>query len=385
MAPGKLAPPAAAVKGREHHDSCSAARPGPPWRPLLMPSPIGVLLVNLGTPDAPHAPEVRRYLREFLSDPRVLDISPLGRWLLLNLIILPTRPARSAEAYRKVWRADGSPLLAFSRELHAGVRDALPDMQVELAMRYGNPSVAAGLKALRDGGCDRVVVFPLYPQYAASSTGSTVEAVYREAAALWNTPYLSIVPPFYDSPAFINAFAAVGRPVLDEFRPDHVLYSFHGLPERHMHKSDMSGQHCLRSADCCDQIVAANRHCYRAQCYSTARALTHALDLTPDTTSVSFQSRLGRAVWIRPYTDIVLPELARRGVRRVAVLCPAFVADCLETLEEIGIRAEEDFKKAGGEALKLVPSLNGHPAWVDAAAGLIRETAPRGHRLPIVA
>lgn len=342
-----------------------------------MPNPIGVLLVNLGTPDAPQAPEVRRYLREFLSDPRVLDISPVGRWLLLNLVILPLRPARSAEAYRKVWRADGSPLLAYSRALAEQVRAALPDMQVELAMRYGNPSIPAGLTALRDRGCDRIVVFPLYPQYAASSTGSTVEAVYRAAAGLWNTPYLTIVPPFYDDPGFIDAFAEVGAPVLAELQPDHVLYSFHGLPERHMHKSDVSGTHCLRSADCCATIVAANRHCYRAQCFSTARALTARLGLAPEMTTVSFQSRLGRAVWIRPYTDIVLPELARRGVRRVAVFCPAFVADCLETLEEIGIRAEEDFKKAGGESLRLIPSLNAHPSWVRAAADLVREAAPR--------
>jgi ferrochelatase len=347
-------------------------------------SSIGVLLVNLGTPDAPQAPEVRRYLREFLSDPRVLDISPLGRWLLLNLIILPRRPARSAEAYRKIWGPDGSPLLSHSRALCERVRAELPEYEVVLAMRYGNPSIAAGLKQLRDRGCDRVVVFPLYPQYAASSTGSSVEAVYREAAGLWNTPYLTVVPPFYVDPGFIDAFAAVGAPALAEFRPDHVLYSFHGLPERHMHKSDVSGTHCLRSDDCCAQIVSANRHCYRAQCYATARALTGRLGLDPATTSVSFQSRLGRAVWIRPYTDIVLPELARRGVKRVAVFCPAFVADCLETLEEIGIRAEADFKAAGGEALTLVPSLNAHPAWVSAAVDLIREAAPHGRRsLPV--
>lgn len=347
-------------------------------------SSIGVLLVNLGTPDAPQAAEVRRYLREFLSDPRVLDISPIGRWLLLNLIILPTRPARSAEAYRKVWGPDGSPLLSHSRALTEAVRAELPDMQVELAMRYGNPSIRAGLTALRARGCDRVVVFPLYPQYASSSTGSSVEAVYREAAALWNTPYLSIVPPFYEDPGFIDAFAQVGAPVLAEMQPDHVLYSFHGLPERHMHKSDVSGAHCLRSADCCETIVAANRHCYRAQCFATAKALTARLGLDPATTSVTFQSRLGRAVWIRPYTDIVLPELARRGVKRIAVFCPAFVADCLETLEEIGIRAEADFKAAGGEALRLVPSLNAHPAWVRAAIDLVREAAPQGHRrLPL--
>ena len=346
--------------------------------------PIGVLLVNLGTPDAPRAPEVRRYLREFLSDPRVLDISPLGRWLLLNLIILPLRPARSAEAYQKIWTAEGSPLLTHSRDLCERVRAAVPDLAVELAMRYGKPSIRAALTALRDRGCERIVVFPLYPQYAASSTGSTLEAVYREAAALWNTPYLSVVPPFYVDPGFIAAFAEVAAPVLAELRPDHVLYSFHGLPERHMHKSDVSGAHCLRSAGCCDAIVAANRHCYRAQCHATARALGAQLGLAPEETTISFQSRLGRAVWIRPYTDVVLPELARRGVKRVAVFCPAFVADCLETLEEIGMRAEADFRAAGGEALRLIPSLNAHPAWVSAAVDLIREAAPQGRRsLPI--
>jgi ferrochelatase len=344
---------------------------------------IGVLLVNLGTPDAPQTAEVRRYLRQFLSDPRVLDISPLGRWLLLNLVILPSRPARSAEAYRKIWRPDGSPLLVHTRDLTERVRAALPDLPVEMAMRYGNPSIAAGLAALRDRGCDRIVVLPLYPQYAASSTGSTAEAVYRTAAGLWNTPYITVVPPFYEHPGFIDAFAAVGAPVLAELRPDHVLYSFHGLPERHMHKSDMSGAHCLRDDNCCAAIVAANRHCYRAQCHATARALTARLGLDPGATTISFQSRLGRAVWIRPYTDIVLPELARRGVKRVAVFCPAFVADCLETLEEIGLRAENDFKQAGGEALRLVPSLNASPVWVDAVVDLIREAAPRGRSLPL--
>lgn len=361
--------------------------PPSPSGPLDLAGPaIGVLLVNLGTPDAPRAPEVRRYLREFLSDPRVLDISPLGRWLLLNLIILPRRPARSAEAYRKIWTAQGSPLLTHSRDLCERVRAALPGLEVELAMRYGRPSIRAGLAALRARGCERIVVFPLYPQYAASSTGSTLEAVYREAARLWNTPYISVVPPFYADEGFIAAFAEVAAPVLAELQPDHVLYSFHGLPERHMHKSDDTGAHCLRRADCCDAIVAANRHCYRAQCYATARALGARLGLAPEATTVSFQSRLGRAVWIRPYTDVVLPELARRGVRRVAVFCPAFVADCLETLEEIGMRAEADFKAAGGEALRLIPSLNAHPAWVRAAAELIREAAPRGRpRLPLAA
>jgi len=340
-------------------------------------STTGVLLVNLGTPDAPRSPEVRRYLREFLSDPRVLDIATPVRKALLELVILPTRPAASAEAYAKVWTEDGSPLLVFSEALSEGVAARLGDgFVVRLAMRYGSPSIAAGLRALREAGCDRLVVFPLYPHYASSSTGSTLEAVYRAAASEWNTPYLTIVPPFFADPRFIASFAAVAQPVLDELAPDHVLFSYHGLPERHIQKSDATGKHCLTHADCCAQMVPANRNCYRAQCYATTRALARALALAPEGHSTSFQSRLGRTPWIKPYTDLVLPELAKAGVRRIAVLCPAFVADCLETLEEIGIRAKADFLAAGGEDLRLVPSLNASAPWVETVASFVRERVP---------
>ncbi len=341
-----------------------------------MSESVGILLVNLGTPDAPRAPEVRRYLRQFLSDPRVIDINPVGRWLLLNLIILPTRPAKSAEAYAKVWGEDGSPLLVNGQALRDAVAERLDPLPVVLAMRYGNPSIAAGLDALHEQGCDHVVLLPLYPQYAASSTGSTVEEVYREAGQRWNTPFVTVVPPFYDDLRFIEAFAQVGQPVLDELEPEHVLMSFHGLPERHMRKSDPSGQHCLVQDDCCRKIGTHNRNCYRAQCFATARALAGRLGLPTLAWSVSFQSRLGRDPWIKPYTDHRLVELAKQGVKRLAVFCPAFVADCLETLEEIGIRADEDFRAAGGEQLRLVPSLNHHPAWVDAVVGLVEDALP---------
>jgi ferrochelatase len=194
----------------------------------------GILLINLGTPDAPDAASVRRYLREFLSDPRVLDIHPIGRALLLYLIILPTRPKRSAAAYRQIWTAEGSPLLVHSRALADALRERMPEHPIELAMRYGNPAIEPALTRLRERSCDRIVVVPLYPHYAASSTGSSVERVYRLAAKLWNTPYITVVPPFYEHPAFIAAFAGVGRPQLDALAPDHVLFSFHGLPERHV-------------------------------------------------------------------------------------------------------------------------------------------------------
>lgn len=333
----------------------------------------GLLLVNLGTPDAPTTGAVRTYLAEFLSDPRVIDINAAGRWLLLHGVILRTRPAKSAHAYQQIWDKDrGSPLLYHSQDLAAAVAARLGDgWAVALAMRYGNPSITAGLAELAT--CDRIVVLPLFPQYASSSTGSAVEAVYAAASRGAHVPSVAVVPEFFDDPGFIAAFAAVGRPVLDELRPDHVLFSFHGLPERHMTAIDRSGgQHCLQRADCCATITDVNRRCYRAQSYATAAALARALDLADGTHSVSFQSRLGRTPWIQPYTDVVLPELAQRGIKRLAVMCPAFVADCLETIEEIGMRARDQWQALGGERLELVPSLNATPAWADAVTALAR-------------
>lgn len=352
------------------------------------PHRSGILLVNLGTPDAPEPAPVRRYLREFLSDPRVIDINPIGRWLLLNLFILPFRPKRSAAAYRQIWTSEGSPLLVHGRELLAAMRERFPDHSIELAMRYGKPSIAAGLERLREQSCDQLVVLPLYPQYAASSTGSSVDRVYREAAARWNTPFIRVIPPFYDHPAFLAAFADVARAQLDALAPDHVLFSFHGLPERHVLAS-ADPKLCLANADCCERLVDGNRNCYRAQCFATARGLAAALGLgdahgPQQRWSISFQSRLGRTPWIKPFTDEVVPALARRGVRKLAVFSPAFVADCLETLEEIGIRARKDFLDSGGETLELVPSLNIHPSWLAAVEQLIREALPKPRSLPIV-
>jgi ferrochelatase len=332
----------------------------------------GILLINLGTPDAPRVPEVRRYLREFLSDPRVIDVPAPLRLALVHGIIAPFRASRSAAAYRLVWTERGSPLLSNGLELCDALRERLAGVPLELAMRYGRPTIASALQALRRSACDRVLVAPHYPQYASSSTGSSLEQVYDEAARRWNTPYLDVLPPFYDDARFLDACAAVGRPVLEALRPEHVLFSFHGLPERHCRKSDESGAHCLRSDDCCARIVAANRNCYRAQCFATARGLRERLALDASTSSITFQSRLGRTPWIRPYTDHVLPELVAAGKKRVAVMCPAFVADCLETLEEIGLRAVTQFTGAGGERLTLVPSLNATPRWVDAVADLAR-------------
>lgn len=338
------------------------------------PAKPGVLLVNLGTPDAPETPEVRRYLRQFLIDERVLDINAFARWCLVNLIIAPTRGPKSAEAYKKVWLDRGSPLLVHGRDLTEVVRTRLPEFEVELAMRYGNPSIDAGLTKLRDAGCDELVIMPLYPQYASSSTGSSLDAVYRAASKLWNTPFFSVVPPFYDHPGFIDAFVEVAKPKLDEQKPDHLLFSFHGLPVRHLQKSDPSGSHCWASDSCCDTIVSANRNCYRAQCFVTARMIAERLGMDESDYTICFQSRLSDG-WVTPYTDDVLVEVAKKGVKNLAVMCPAFVADCLETIEEIGMRAEEDFTEAGGERLELIPSLNATPTWADAVASMVREAA----------
>jgi len=222
---------------------------------------------------------------------------------------------------------------------------------------------------------DRIVVFPLYPQYSSAATGSSVERVFEIAAARWNTPYLQVVPPFYEHPAFLDACARVAAPVLSAGPADAVLFSFHGLPERQVKKSDESGSHCLASADCCDRIVEANRNCYRAQCFATARGLAERLGVPPDKRIVCFQSRLGRTPWIKPYTDELLTALPARGVRRAVILSPAFVADCLETLEELGIRAAATFRAAGGEELRVVPAVNSEDGWADGVVSLVREAS----------
>lgn len=328
----------------------------------------GFLLINLGTPDAASVPAVRRHLKEFLSDPRVLDINPFLRTLLLYGVILPWRPKQSARAYASIWTERGSPLLFHGSDLVGKLATALGEQwQVELAMRYQHPSIASALARFREAAIDQIVVFPLFPQYSSAAWGSAVEKLFTEAAKSWNVPALQVVSPYYDHPAFIEAFAAVARPVLSRLDPQKVFISYHGLPERQVVKGDESGgTHCLRNADCCETMIVANRNCYRAQCFATSRALAQRLGLPADSWETTFQSRFGRTPWIQPYTDKRIRDLARSGIRRVAVLCPAFTADCLETLEEIGIRARQDFIVQGGEELRLVPSLNSEDAWVQA-------------------
>ncbi|MCB9760425.1 MAG: ferrochelatase [Alphaproteobacteria bacterium] len=338
----------------------------------MHPPRTGLLLLNLGTPDSPSTADVRRYLAEFLDDPRVVDIHPLARKLLLNLVILPFRPARSAAAYRTIWTERGSPLLFHTRDLAEGVAAELGQgWQVEVAMRYGNPDLPSALRRLQDAGVDRVVAIPLYPQYASSSTGSSLEQLYREAGRLPAVPALVTVKDFYDRSAFLDPAADAAREAVTG--ADHVLFSFHGVPERQVRATEIGGSgRCLASRSCCDRIGPVNRCCYRAQSFATARALAERLALPPERWSVGFQSRLGRTPWIQPFTDALIPALAEQGVKTLAVLCPSFVADCLETLEEIGDRARADFLAAGGEALRLAPCVNSRPDWARGVADMAR-------------
>jgi len=338
---------------------------------------IGVLLINLGTPDAPTPEAVSPYLREFLMDGFVIDVPKPLRWFLVNVLIVPRRRVQSAKAYQKVQLPEGSPLLVYTRALAENVaaRLAVDDNRyaVEYAMRYGNPSIAASLSKLCSRDVSRVIVLPLYPQYAESSFETAVVETKRVAQELGYTDRLSFFPPFYDRPEFIAAFArriAVDR---EKQSPEHIVFSFHSLPERHLKRLDRSREHCFVRSNCCDEISAVNKNCYRAQCVFTARAIAERLGLKEDSYSVSFQSRLGRAKWLGPTTESVLRGLAQRGVKRIAVSCPSFVADCLETLEEMGIRGRETFREAGGEELRLIQSLNADPAWVEAVAGWICE------------
>lgn len=332
-----------------------------------------VLLINLGSPDEPTVPAVRRYLREFLSDPRVIDTSAIARFMLVNFIISPFRSRTSAHAYQKVWTPSGSPLVVVSQQLAAKVQERLgPDYQVLLGMRYGQPSLTEVVRRLESTSVDELVVLPLFPQYSTAATASAIDVVVAELGKKEAIPHLRIIRDFYDDPLFIDAFVRIATPQLKKFQADHVLFSYHGLPVHQLTRLDKTGQHCHKSENCCDQIGAVNRYCYRAQCFAGTRALAKGLGLAPGSYSTAFQSRLGRAEWIKPYTDKVLPELREKGVKRLAVMCPTFVADCLETLEEIAMRAAEDWKALGGESLELVHSLNADDVWCDAVSQWVR-------------
>ncbi len=332
-----------------------------------------VLLVNLGTPDSPKRNDVARYLTQFLNDPRVIDISPIGRAILVNGLIVPTRSGKSARLYSEIWSDQGSPLMYHSEALVQKVQEALgPDFDVALAMRYQNPGIEAALKRFENPVYSKLIVFPLFPQYASASTGSVHEEIMRIVSKWQVIPPIEFVNSYCNHPDFINAWMKRAAEYdLKDY--DHVVFSYHGLPERQMRKADHSKQHCLTHDACCSVFNEKNLYCYRAQCFETTRHLVKELGLKEDGYSITFQSRLGRDPWIKPYTDEVLAELAAKGKKRLLVFAPAFVADCLETVYEISVEYQELFEEKGGTKVQLVESLNSHPAWVDAIVKMLQK------------
>ncbi len=336
----------------------------------------GLLLINLGSPDSTAVADVRKYLGEFLMDERVIDTPWLIRWCVVNLAILPSRPKQSAEAYEKIWLPDGSPLVVTSRHVQEELQRRFgDDLVVELAMRYQSPSIASAITNLKEQGVMELLIFPLFPHYAMSSFETAVVRTQEIVASMAPEMKLSIIKPYYDDPDYIEALVASAAPYLQSDY-DHLLFSFHGLPERHLRKSDPTGSHCLTTPNCCDVPCSTHATCYRAQCYATVREFVSKAGLLPDQYSVAFQSRLGRDPWLKPYTDFELTRLAEKGVKKMLVICPAFVSDCLETLEEIAMRGKEIFQESGGEELTLIPCMNEHPRWLDALEKMVKTALP---------
>ncbi len=324
-----------------------------------------VLLLNLGSPDSTSVPDVKRYLREFLGDERVIDKpdSAFLRRLLVNGIIIPSRAKNSAHAYSTIWTAEGSPLIHTSKLAQAALQKRL-EAPVDLAMNYGNPSIPDALRRLAAAGIEEVLLFPQYPHYAMSSWETVVVKTRREAAAIAPQIKIECVPPFYAEPDYIDALVASAKPYLAQPH-DHLLFSYHSIPQRHLTKADSSHAHCLTVPDCCNTCSPAHATCYKAQVTRTTHLFTERAGLAPDRWSIAFQSRLRGEPWLTPYTDFEYKRLAGEGKKRLLVITPAFVTDCLETLEEIRVRGAEDFVAAGGKEFTHIPCLNDHPAFID--------------------
>lgn len=335
----------------------------------------GVLLINLGTPDSPSTRDVRKYLSEFLNDPRVIDISAVGRALLVNGIIVPFRAPKSAKIYKELWDLwDGeSPLLTFGKRLKEAVQSNLNDkgdFTVELAMRYKNPSLDDVLKKMEKVGYDQLIILPLFPQYASSSSGSAIEKALKIIKKWWAVPDIKVISNFYDHPGYIQAFVERGQQYdLDTY--DHVLFSYHGLPERQIDK--VHPELKCGDCDCHETFRPDQRLCYRNECYETTRLIAKGLGIEEKDYTVAFQSRLGKTPWLQPYSDKVVEDLAKSGKKRVLAFSAAFIADCLETSIEIGDEYQEIFEEHGGEKVQLVESLNDSPTWIKATTDLILE------------
>lgn len=334
----------------------------------------GILLINLGTPDSPGTSDVRKYLREFLMDKRVIDINSVSRWFLINTIIAPLRAPKSAKLYKEIWTDQGSPLLFHGINLKKKLQAKLGDKYVvAFGMRYQSPSLNSALEELRSAKVKKIIALPMYPQYASSSTGSTVAAL-MEALKDWEvTPELKVITKFHEREDYLNAVMATAKP-FNVKSYDHVLFSFHGLPERHILKSDAHyGNGKCEFGKCCEVAHEGNQYCYRANCVQTAMAIASRLNIAKENYTISFQSRLGRDPWIKPYSDFEIIRLGKEGKKKILAFSLAFVADCLETLYEIGTEYNELFRENGGEQIQLVPSLNANEEWVDAVANIVTE------------
>ena len=334
----------------------------------------GALLINLGSPDSPDPKDVKRYLGEFLMDERVIDLPKPLRTFLVKGIILNTRPKKSAKAYKKIWWEEGSPLIVLSKRLQEAVQKKV-SVPMGLAMRYGSPSIKQGIKSLVDQGVDEIMLIPLYPQFAMATT----ETILVLAEKIKNEKYpkleFTVLPPFYNHPDYIKVLSQSIQEDLKDKKWEHLLFSYHGIPERHIRKSDITKSHCKIDKSCCQTTSEAHQYCYRHQCYETTRQVAEYLELKEGTYSTSFQSRLGVDPWLQPYTDQTVARFAKKGIKNMAIVTPAFVSDCLETLEEIGMEAAEDFEEKGGEELHVIPCINSRTDWVNVMSRWIDQWA----------
>lgn len=339
-----------------------------------MAKKTGVVLMNLGSPDSTEVKDVRRYLKQFLMDERVIDVPFLARYILINGIIVPFRAPKSAEAYKTIWTKEGSPLVVLTKQLQAALQQQVT-VPVEVSMRYGNPTMKSAFDKLLNEhpDLDEVLAIPLYPHYAMSSFETAVEYA-KEIHTENKYPYkLTFLQPFYNDPGYIHALAENIRPYL-EHTHDHILFSYHGIPGRHIRKSDTTGCHCMKVENCCEVASPAHATCYRHQVFTTTRLVMEQLGVPRERYSIAFQSRLGKG-WLQPFTDKRLEEMPKEGIKKLLILCPAFVSDCLETLEEIDERGKESFMEAGGETYTMIPCLNTNPLWVDVLSGWVNDFA----------
>lgn len=330
---------------------------------------IGVLLINLGTPDSPSVSDVRKYLFEFLNDPRVIDINPIGRFFLVNFIIVPFRAFKSAKIYNELWTENGSPILLYGESVKEKLQKELGEQfKVELAMRYQNPSLDDVLAKMKKKNYHRIIVLPLFPQYASASTGSAIDKAMKIISKWWVIPELRIISQFYDDEGYINSVVEQGKKH-NIYNYDHILFSYHGLPVRQVDKVYENGKPCA-DHNCENEITEDNKYCYKAVCYATTRMIAERLSIPKEKYTVCFQSRLDKD-WLEPFSDKVVIEQAKKGAKKLLVFSPAFVADCLETTIEIGVEYQELFEKHGGEKVQLVESLNDHPVWIDALKKMV--------------